>query len=122
MAGSAPARRAHLSGLSDAWPLPAGVGLLALLWLGPLPEMSRTAFSAHMILHLGIVAAAAPLLAIGLNRTRYGFANLRPGLKSAAALDRLFDKARHLSGLDEGDVEELAGNSDAAQSGDSTSV
>ena len=91
MAGSAPARRAHLSGLSDAWPLPAGVGLLALLWLGPLPEMSRTAFSAHMILHLGIVAAAAPLLAIGLNRTRYGFANLRPGLKSAAAAS-LFDR------------------------------
>lgn len=43
------------------------------------------------------------------------------GLKSAAALDRLFDKARHLSGLDEDDVEELAGNSDAAQSGASTS-
>ena len=72
--------------------MPAGVGLLALLWLGPLPEMSRTAFSAHMILHLGIVAAAAPLLAIGLNRTRYGFANLRPGLKSAAAAS-LFDLA-----------------------------
>jgi putative membrane protein len=28
--------------------------------------MSRTAFSAHMILHLGVVALAAPLLAIGL--------------------------------------------------------
>lgn len=48
------------------WPLWAGLAVLAVLWLGPLPAMSRTAFSAHMILHLGVVALAAPLLAIGL--------------------------------------------------------
>ncbi|NLY59705.1 MAG: cytochrome c oxidase caa3-type, assembly factor CtaG-like protein, partial [Gammaproteobacteria bacterium] len=40
--------------------------LLAGLWLGPLPAMSRTAFSAHMLLHLGVVALVAPLLAAGL--------------------------------------------------------
>lgn len=67
------------------WPLAAGLALLALLWLGPLPEMSRTAFSAHMILHLGIVAVAAPLLAIGMKRVGFGLNRLRPGLKSAAA-------------------------------------
>lgn len=42
-----------------------GFCLLALLWLGPLPALSRHAFSAHMALHMGVVAFAAPLIAIG---------------------------------------------------------
>ena len=46
----------------------AGALVLACLWFGPLPAMSRTAFSAHMILHLGVVALVAPLLAAGLVR------------------------------------------------------
>lgn len=50
------------------WPLYLGLLVLALCWLGPLPAMSRTAFSAHMLLHLGVTALAAPLLAIGLAR------------------------------------------------------
>lgn len=50
------------------WPLYLGFLILALSWLGPLPAMSRTAFSAHMLLHLGVTAMAAPLLAIGLAR------------------------------------------------------
>ena len=44
----------------------AGVIVLAALWLGPLVPLSRTAFSSHMLLHLGIVVFAAPLLALGL--------------------------------------------------------
>ena len=52
------------------WPLVAAVLLLAALWCGPLPAMSRIAFSPHMILHLGVVGAAAPLLAFGLIRAR----------------------------------------------------
>lgn len=51
-----------------AWPLTLGFVILAGLWLGPLPAMSRTAFSAHMLLHLGVMVLAAPLLAIGLVR------------------------------------------------------
>jgi hypothetical protein len=43
------------------------------------------------------------------------------GKKSAAALERVFDVAARLSRLSDEDVEELAGNSDAAQSGDSPS-
>lgn len=43
------------------------------------------------------------------------------GQKSAAALDRVFEVAARLSRLSEEDVEDLAGNSDAAQSGDSAS-
>jgi putative membrane protein len=50
----------------SGWVLGAGVLVLALLWLGPLPEMSKTAFSAHMLLHLGVVSLAAPLIATGL--------------------------------------------------------
>ena len=46
----------------------AGILILALLWLGPLPALSRTAFSAHMLLHLGVVVLAAPVLALGLVR------------------------------------------------------
>lgn len=43
------------------------------------------------------------------------------GEKSAAAIDRLFDVATRLSRLSEADVEELAGNSEAAPGGDSPS-
>jgi hypothetical protein len=43
------------------------------------------------------------------------------GLKSAAALDRVFAVASRLSGLSDEDIDDLAGNSPAAQSGASTS-
>lgn len=46
----------------------AGMLLLGLLWLGPLPSLSRQSFAAHMTLHMGVVAVAAPLLAAGLGR------------------------------------------------------
>jgi putative membrane protein len=60
-----------------SWPLVLGFIILAGLWLGPLPAMSRTAFSAHMVLHLGIVALAAPLLAIGLFRAGFRLDGLK---------------------------------------------
>lgn len=41
------------------------------------------------------------------------------GEKSAAPLDRIFDVVRALSGMSDGDVEELVGNSDSGPSGDS---
>jgi hypothetical protein len=44
------------------------------------------------------------------------------GAKSAAALQRVFKVAQELSGLTDEDVEELAGNSEAGQSGSSTSA
>ena len=44
------------------------------------------------------------------------------GEKSAAALDRLFDVARRLSGLTEGDVQAIAEDFGGAQSGDSGST
>ncbi|WP_438480212.1 cytochrome c oxidase assembly protein [Oleiharenicola lentus] len=54
-------------------PLPFifGIVLLAALWCGPLPELARTYFSAHMLLHMGVVAAAAPLLSLAVIGGRF---------------------------------------------------
>jgi putative membrane protein len=51
-------------------PVPAtlGAALLLFLWAGPLPGLAARSFAAHMALHLAVVAAAAPLLALGLVR------------------------------------------------------
>ena len=38
---------------------------LAAAWLGPLPELARSYFSAHMTMHMAVVAVAAPLIALG---------------------------------------------------------
>ncbi|MDQ2702445.1 MAG: cytochrome c oxidase assembly protein [Pseudomonadota bacterium] len=46
-----------------------GIVSLALLWLGPLPGLSRHSFAAHMAMHMGVVAVAAPLLAAGIADT-----------------------------------------------------
>ena len=47
----------------------AGALVLAAAWLGPLPHWSRSSFAAHMLMHLSVVALAAPLLAIGVAGT-----------------------------------------------------
>lgn len=44
----------------------AGAFVLATAWFGPLPQWSRQWFSAHMLMHMAVVAMAAPLLAVGL--------------------------------------------------------
>ncbi len=49
----------------------AGLAALAAAWLGPLPSLAPGSFSAHMTMHMGVVALAAPLLALGLSGTRY---------------------------------------------------
>ncbi len=46
-----------------------GLAVLALIWLGPLLSVYRESFAAHMLAHMGVVAVAAPLLAIGLSDT-----------------------------------------------------
>jgi putative membrane protein len=45
--------------------------LLAALWFGPLPQLAQRAFFAHMIMHMGVVAVAAPLLALGIAGGRF---------------------------------------------------
>lgn len=49
----------------------AGCIALVAAWGGPLPRMAGNSFSAHMTLHMAIVAVAAPLLALGIADTRY---------------------------------------------------
>lgn len=44
----------------------AGIAVLAAAWLGPLPGLAREVFTAHMAMHVSVVAVAAPLLALGL--------------------------------------------------------
>lgn len=50
--------------------LTSGLLLLAAAWLGPLPQLARGAFFAHMTMHMMVVAVAAPLLALGLAGSR----------------------------------------------------
>jgi putative membrane protein len=44
-----------------------GLLTLALIWAGPLLSVWRDSFAAHMLAHMGVVAIAAPLIAIGLS-------------------------------------------------------
>lgn len=46
--------------------LGAGLFLLGLIWLGPLPHAASHSFLAHMAMHVGVLAIASPLLALGL--------------------------------------------------------
>lgn len=62
--------------------LVSGFLLLAALWLGPLPAMTTGSFSAHMTLHMGVVAVAAPLIAAGLAGSRLDPVERAPGLFS----------------------------------------
>ena len=61
-------------------PLVGGLAVLAAAWLGPLPGLAREAFSAHMTMHVSVVALAAPLLALGLAGRGYDPARVAPGL------------------------------------------
>jgi putative membrane protein len=58
------------------------VGLLALAaaWLGPLPQMARQAFWAHMTMHMGVVAVAAPLIALGVTGGQFDPVRKAPAL------------------------------------------
>ncbi|MBB3712598.1 putative membrane protein [Limimaricola variabilis] len=46
-------------------PLVLGLGLLAAVWVAPLPMWLGSAFAGHMARHMTLVALAAPLLVLG---------------------------------------------------------
>jgi putative membrane protein len=56
-----------------------GLVLLAVAWIGPLPALAAGSFSAHMTLHMVLVAVVAPLLALGVAGTRADPVRLAPG-------------------------------------------
>ena len=57
-----------------------GLLILAVVWLGPLPELAQQAFWAHMTMHMGVVAVAAPLLALGIAGSRFDPVPVSPRL------------------------------------------
>ncbi len=70
--------------------LALGILLLLVLWAVLLPNADRTSFTVHMVVHMGVVAGAAPLIAIGISGTRYDvtrrYAWLTPLLVSVVEL------------------------------------
>lgn len=58
----------------------AGVLSLAVLWAGPLPGLAPGRFSAHMAMHMGVVALATPLIALGLAGGRFDPSRRFPGV------------------------------------------
>lgn len=70
--------------------LAAGLLVLALVWLGPLLGSWRESFSAGMVAHMGVVAVAAPLIALGMpSAWRFG-PSMPAALPVAASLLELF--------------------------------
>lgn len=60
--------------------LAAGLAVLAATWLGPLPQLAAHSFASHMLMHMGVVAVAAPLIAAGLARGPHDPVAHRPWL------------------------------------------
>ena len=60
--------------------LGSGLAVLAAIWLGPLLGPWRASLTAGMVAHMGVIAIAAPLIAIGLPD------RWRPGRSMPAAL------------------------------------
>ena len=48
-----------------------GLATCLLVWAGPLLDVYAASFTAHMLAHMGVIAVAAPLLALGLAGTRW---------------------------------------------------
>jgi putative membrane protein len=62
------------------WFFAAGVLTLIAAWFGPLPPLARSSFSAHMTMHMSVVAIASPLLALALRDTRFARFGFVPAL------------------------------------------
>jgi putative membrane protein len=60
--------------------LALGLLTLAAAWLTALPQIARSAFFAHMTMHIAVVAVAAPLLALGIAGGRFDPAPKAPAL------------------------------------------
>ncbi len=59
-----------------------GTIVLAAAWLGPLPALAPHYFSAHMTMHMAVVAIAAPLLALGAAGGRLDLTHRYPAVFS----------------------------------------
>ena len=96
-ASDRPAPGADRAAPARAWALAAGLAVLAIVWIGPLPAWSRHSFAAHMAMHMSVVTIAAPLLAAGVARGR--FDPVRWMAHGAASASRRSRQARLLPTL-----------------------
>lgn len=69
--------------------LSAGIGVLLLVWFGPLLGAWRESFAAGMVAHMGVIAIAAPLIAIGIPRNWWPHAAMPIALPVIASLFEL---------------------------------
>jgi putative membrane protein len=79
-----------------------GLLTLAAAWLGPLPELATRYFSAHMTMHMAVVAVAAPLIALGIAGGPLDLTHRYPGVFSpipASVLELLIVWAWHAPAL-----------------------
>jgi putative membrane protein len=74
----------------------AGLALLAAIWAGPLLAAWRESFAAHMLAHMGVVALAAPLIAIGLMGFPFARLGQRAGQSGGLQSNRGVFNARSL--------------------------
>ncbi len=58
----------------------AGIAALAAAWSGPLRELAHYPFFGHMVMHMLVVAVAAPLLAFAAAGSRFDPTQRAPGL------------------------------------------
>ena len=100
---------ARSGGLRRHLPLTFGLILLALLWGGPLPFRAGGSFAAYMM-HMGVVAVAAPLLAFGIVRSAPTLASHVPGRLAllAAFVEFALVWGRHAPALHDAARESLA--------------
>jgi putative membrane protein len=92
--------------------LVCGCFMLAAVWLGPLPQLAQQAFWAHMTMHMGVVAVATPLLALGVAGGRLDPVRQAPGLFApipASVLELIVVWAWHMPALHHAARHGLAG-------------
>ena len=91
-----------------------GIGVTTLLavWLGPLPELAPHYFSAHMTMHMAVVAIAAPLIAFGAAGGRFDLTRRYPRVFSpipASLLELVIVWAWHAPALHHAARSSMAG-------------
>ena len=89
----------------------AGVAVLAAVWVWPLHSLAMPPFATHMVMHMAVVALAAPLLAFGIIGGPLDPVRRWPGACSAivaSALELLAVWAWHAPALHHAARNELA--------------
>ena len=90
----------------------AGMLVLALNWLGPLPALAPMSFAAHMTMHMAVVAVASPLIAAGIAGGRFDPVRRAPGMFApvpAAMVELIIVWAWHAPALHHGARRSISG-------------